>query len=155
MNANEIRQKYIGLQTKLKKSAEEIKLFGDYSCLFLCLCSIAEEYNESHHNQRRVDILADYIACRSKGWIGDEFFVKDSPAILSYLTGAKWERKMSEKLPDTIPENMYTVERWYNSKTKFTHFRRRWGDTIVDSNTVRNGKLTQYYLFTADYAVRG
>lgn len=150
MNANALREKYIGLQTKLKKSAEEIKLFGDYACFYLCLCSIAEEYNESHHNRQRVDILADYIFCRSKGWIGDEFFVKDSPAILNYLTGAKWAREVAEKLPATVPDNMYTVERWYNPKTRYTHFRRRWGDTLVDSNTVRNGKLTNYYLFTSD-----
>ena len=148
MNANEIRQKYIGLQTKMLKSADDIKLFGDYSCLFLCLCSIAEEYNESHHSRYRVDILADYLACRSKGYIGDEFFVKDSPAVLEYLTGQKWKREVVEKLPDTVPDNMYTVEQWYNQKTRYTHFRRLWGDTLVDSNTVRNGKLTQYYLFS-------
>lgn len=147
MNANKLKEKYIGLQTKMKKSAEEIRQFGDYSCLYLSLCSIAEEYNESHHNRYRVDILADYIACRSKGWIGDEFFVKDSTAILEYLTGVKWERKTSEKLPETVPNNTYTVEKWYNSKTKYTHFRRRWGDTITNSNTVKNGKLAQYYLF--------
>lgn len=149
MNANKMREKYIGLQTKMLKSADDIKQFGDYSCLFLCLCSIAEEYNESHHSRYRVDILADYLACRSKGYIGDEFFVKDSPAVLEYLTGQKWKREIVEKLPDTVPDNMYTVERWYNQKTRYTHFRRRWGDTLVNSNTVRNGKLTNYYLFTA------
>lgn len=148
MNANKLREKYIGLQTKLKKSADDIKQFGDYSCLFLCLCSIAEEYNESHHSRYRVDILADYLACRSKGYIGDEFFVKDSTAVLEYLTGQKWKREIVETLPETVPDNMYTVERWYNQKTRYTHFRRRWGDTLVDSNTVRNGKLTNYYLFT-------
>lgn len=148
MNANKLLEKYIGLQTKMLKSADEIKQFGDYSCLFLCLCSIAEEYNESHHSRYRVDILADYLACRSKGYIGDEFFVKDSPAVLEYLTGQKWKREIVEKLPEPVPDNMYTVERWYNQKTRYTHFRRRWGDTLVDSNTVRNGKLTNYYLFT-------
>lgn len=148
MNANKLREKYIGLQTKMLKSADDIKQFGDYSCLFLCLCSIAEEYNESHHNRYRVDILADYLACRSKGYIGDEFSVKDSTAVLEYLTGQKWKREIVEALPDTVPDNMYTVERWYNQNTRYTHFRRRWGDTLVDSNTVRNGKLTNYYLFT-------
>ena len=112
MNANKLREKYIGLQTKMLKSADDIKQFGDYSCLFLCLCSIAEEYNESHHSRYRVDILADYLACRSKGYIGDEFFVKDSTAVLEYLTGQKWKREIMEKLPDTVPDNMYTVERW-------------------------------------------
>ncbi len=148
MNANKLREKYIGLQTKMLKSADDIKQFGDYSCLFLCLCSIAEEYNESHHSRYRVDILADYLACRSKGYIGDEFFVKDSTAVLEYLTGQKWKREIVESLPEPVPDNMYTVERWYNQKTRYTHFRRRWGDTLVDSNTVRNGKLTNYYLFT-------
>lgn len=150
MNANRIREKYIGLQTKMLKAADDIKQFGDYSCLFLCLCSIAEEYNESHHSRYRVDVLADYLACRSKGYIGEEFFVKDSPAVLEYLTGQKWKREIVDELPDTVPDNMYTVERWYNQKTRYTHFRRRWGDTITDSNTVRNGKLTNYYLFTVD-----
>ncbi len=148
MNANKLREKYIGLQTKMLKSADDIKQFGDYSCLFLCLCSIAEEYNESHRSRYRVDILADYLACRSKEYIGDEFFVKDSTAVLEYLTGQKWKREIVESLPEPVPDNMYTVERWYNQKTRYTHFRRRWGDTLVDSNTVRNGKLTNYYLFT-------
>ena len=148
MNANKLREKYIGLQTKMLKSANDIKQFGDYSCLFLCLCSIAEEYNESHHSRYRVDILADYLACRSKGYIGDEFFVKDSTAVLEYLTGQKWKREIVEKLPEPVSDNVYTVERWYNQKTRYTHFRRQWGDTLVDSNTVRNGELTNYYLFT-------
>jgi len=148
MNANKLREKYIGLQTKMLKSADDIKQFGDYSCLFLCLCSIAEEYNESHHSRYRVDILADYLACRSKGYIGDEFFVKDSTAVLEYLTGQKWKREIVEKLPEPVSDNVYTVERWYNQKTRYTHFRRQWGDTLVDSNTVRNGELTNYYLFT-------
>ncbi len=143
----DIKQKYIGLQTKLKISADQIKLFGDYSCLFLCLCSIAEEYNESHHNSYRVDILSDYIACRSKGWIGDEFYIKNSPAILQYLTGVEWTRTISESLPKTIPDNMYTVEHWYNPATTFDHFKRRWGDTLESSNTVKNGFLKEYYCF--------
>lgn len=144
---SDIKQKYIGLQTKLLKSANDIKQFGDFACFYLCLCSIAEEYNEAHNNKKQVDILADYITCRSKGWIGEEFFVKDSPAILEYLTGVKWRREVMEKLPASIPENMYTVERWYNENTRYQHFRRRWGDTLVASNTVKNGKLTYYYSF--------
>lgn len=144
----DIRQKYIGLQTKLLKSAGDIKLFGDYSCLYLCLCSIAEEYNKTHTGKTGVDILSDYIVCRSKGWIGEEFFIKDSIAILNYLTGNQWRRDVVKTLPAVIPDNMYTIERWYNKATGLTHFRRRWGDTLVSSNTVKNGELENYYCFT-------
>lgn len=143
----DVRKKYIGLQSKLKKSADEIVFFGDSSCFWLCLCSIAEEYNESHNNKYKVDILSDYIVCRSKGWIGKDFYIKDSPAILNYLTGATWVKNVKEKLPQIIPENMYTVEHWFNPATLLDHFKRRWGDTLDFSNTVKNGFLKEYYCF--------
>ncbi len=146
MNANNIKSKYNGLQSKFLKSSDVMDCLGRYGCLFFSLCSIAEEYNESHHNRFRVDIVADFIVCRSKGWIGSNSYIKDSVAILNYLTGAKWSREIKNIL-NTVPDNMYTVEHWHNDKTGFDHFRRRWGDTLEYSNTVKNGKLINYYCY--------
>lgn len=154
MNSNELRKKYIGLQSKLLSAKDEISQIGDYGCLYLCLCSIAEEFNESQHNGYRVDIIADYIVCRSKGWIGSDFFVKDSVSILNYLTGEKWSRKIVESLPTEMLANTYTVEKWYNPNTKYTHFRRRWGDTLKNSNTVKNGILVGYYCYSYEYSTK-
>lgn len=148
MNANKIRDKYIGIQTKLMLSKDELSKMGDYGCLFLCLCSIAEEYNESTHSRFRVDIIADYLACRENGWIDDEFYVLDGTAVLKHLTGAEWTRSVVKSLPENIAGGTYTVERWHNPSTGFTHFRRRWGDTLAFSNTVLNGHLEAYYCYS-------
>lgn len=87
----------------------------------------------------------------SKGWLTSDFFVKDSLAILNYYTQKKWERKSVSELPFEIKENEYTVMIWYNQRTGYTHFRRRYFDTLTDSVTVREGTIQGYYI----YSVKG
>lgn len=143
------KEKYIGFQSKLAKHALFLQNMGAYSCLFLCLCSITEEYFELHEPERKFDILEAAIRCREKGLIDHEWTCK-TVDILNFLTGRRWEKKNMEKLPERIPENMYTVEKWFNERTKYTHFRRRWGDTLDNSVTVKEGVLSCYYVFTHD-----
>ena len=148
-----IKDKYIGIQTKMKKASDEIAKFGDYSCLFLCLCSIADEFNHTFHTGREVDIISAYLDSRSKGWLGANFYCKNQEAILEYLTGFAWKKESVKKLPEVIPIKMYTVEKWLNPKTGGNHFKRRWGDTLINSNTVNTGKFECYYTYTVQMEV--
>ena len=144
-----IREKYTGLQTKLSTHSLLLQCMGSYSCLFLSLCSIVEEYFEKKEPTKRLDILETAMKCREKNLIDEEWTCK-SVEILEFLTGAKWRRQELKALPDEIPSNMYTVEKWYNKRTGFTHFRRRWGDTLKSSVTVKEGEIVCYYVFSHD-----
>lgn len=144
----DVRGKYIGIQSRMKSASNEIAKFGDYSCLFLCLCSIADEFNHAFHTGGEVDIMRTYLDCKDKGWIGEDFYCINQESILEHLTGFKWKKNVVKKLPDSVPAEMYTVEKWMNPKTGGNHFKRRWGDTLVDSNTVKIGRIVSYYTYT-------
>lgn len=144
----DIRAKYKGIQSKMKDSAKEFSLLGDYGCLFLCICSIAEEYNQDFKTGKQLDIMSFWLQCRSKGLIGEEFFCKDQTEMLKLATGVEWSKSVVEQL-GTVKDNQYTVEKWFNKETGFTHFKRRWGDTLRSSRTVNEGNIIEYYVYTA------
>ena len=130
------KQRYSGLQT----------LFGvayNASCLFLCMLSIAEE--QIGHD---IDFITAYNTCLKAKVIDEQFYCINQELILEALTGKKWTKQIVSKLPNKVPNNMYTVEKWYNPRTKFTHFKRRAFDTLKTSVTVKEGKLVEYYIFT-------
>lgn len=129
------KQRYSGLQT----------LFGvahDTSCLFLCMLSIAEE--QTGHD---IDFITAYQACLKAKAIDEQFYCTNQERILDTLTGKKWTKQTVSKLPDKVPDRMYTVEKWYNPRTNFTHFKRRAFDTLKSSVTVKEGKLIEYYIY--------
>ena len=80
--------------------------------------------------------------------IDEQFYCVNQELILEVLTGKKWTKKIMPKLPDKVPDKMYTVEKWYNPRTNFTHFKRRAFDTLKTSVTVKEGKLVEYYTYT-------
>lgn len=116
-----------------------------YGCLFLSLLSIAEE-----RTGKKVDLIDAYHDSLKRGWIDGDMWCKDQCAILQHLTGEKWTREVvePEKLPNPVPKDSFTVEK-YVKKNGCTHFRRRYLDTIRNCNTVREGRLTAYYVYTA------
>lgn len=116
---------------------------GGEGCLFLSLLSIAEEYTG-----RCLDFISCYTIATANGCMDKNFYMNDQERLLNLLTGKTWKKEVMTKLPDPVPEPMYTIERWYNDKTKFTHFKRRGFDTLINSNTVANGKLDCYYCYT-------
>lgn len=131
--------------------ASDFPEIGREGCLFLVLCSIADEWNESQHNQRHVDILQLYIQCRDKGYLAEGFFCNNPCKILELATGMEWKKQIVEKLPPVIDWKTYSVEKWVRIVSHGvckTHFRRRWGDTITNSVTVQKGKIESYYLFS-------
>lgn len=141
------REKYIGIQTELKKRKSLLACMGDYACLFLCLCSIADEYFEAKGDKKEIDLVEFALKCREKGFISDDWICR-TELILNFATGAEWKKKVLKTLPESIPNSMFTVEKWYNKRTGYTHFRRRWGDTLKSSITVKEGILQEYYIFT-------
>ena len=130
------KQRYSGVQT----------LFGtakDAACLFLCMLSIAEE--QTGHD---IDFITAYHKCLDARAIDEQFYCSNQELILETLTGKKWTKQVMQKLPASVPEKMYTVEKWYNPRTGYTHFKRRAFDTLVSSVTVKEGKLIEYYTYT-------
>lgn len=134
MNAKE---RYNGIQTVMEKA-------GDYACLFLSLLSIAEEYTGLP-----VDFIVAYRKCIDLGLIEKDFFCNDQEKILYEFTGKKWKKTVVKEL-DPLPENMFTVEKWHNPRTGFTHFRRRSFDTLESSVTVKEGYIKEYYCYSVE-----
>lgn len=132
------KQRYEGLQTLFLTA-------HNWACLFLCMLSIAEEYTG-----HEIDFIEAYHACRKNGSLGADFYCNDQEKILQSLTGKKWRKVIMKKLPEPVPSAMYTVEHWYNSKTKYDHYKRRGYDTVTNSVTVRDGKLLEYYTYTVE-----
>ena len=134
-----VKERYNGIQTVFEKA-------GDYACLFLSLLSIAEEYTGLP-----VDFIVAYRKCIELGLIEKDFFCNDQEKILYELTGAKWTKTVVKELPDhPVPENMFTVEKWFNERTGFTHFKRRMFDTLESSVTVKEGYIKEYYCYEAE-----
>lgn len=131
MTQNAVEQRYKGVQTFLTEG-----------CLFLSLCSIAEQVANMH-----IDILSAIQYAKTEGWIdaNNDMTKTSQCALLEFLTGKKWHREEFTTLPNPVPDEMYTVEKWRNPKNGFTHFRRRFVDTLTDSVTVKMGKLVSYY----------
>lgn len=135
MNLSQLKSRYIGIQSKLKSIDTD-------GCLFLCLCSIIEEVTG-----KPADIIGIVQESRGKGWLAEDYTVNDSLSLLAAFTGKTWKRNVVAKLPDVIKDNEFSIEKWYNPRTKYTHFKRRFVDTLVSSVTVKEGKIKEYYIY--------
>lgn len=131
-----VQERYNGIQTAMKNA-------GESACLFLSLLSIAEEYTGLP-----VDFIVAYRKCIELGLIDKDFYCKNQEKMLYELTSKKWNKTIVKELPDLVPENMFTIEKWYNPRTDFTHFKRRAFDTLENSVTTREGKIVEYYCYS-------
>ena len=136
MNVSKLKSRYSGIQTRLKE-------IGNYGCLFLSICSIIEEFTG-----KEADIIGIVQESMARGWLERDFTVSSSIEILTAFTGKRWSRRIVQKLPDTIADNEYTVEKWLNPNTNGNHFRRRFVDTLIDSKTVKIGRIVAYYIYS-------
>lgn len=136
-----VKERYEGLQTFFLSMHHN-------SCHFLTLCSIADEYR-ADHGLGYIDFVEAIRLVQSKGLMDNECYIKDDGCkILSLLTnGKKWTRKDVEVLPP-IGDNDYTEAIYFNPRTQFKHYRRRYFDTLVDSVTVKEGSIIQYRIYT-------
>lgn len=136
MDLSKIKSRYSGVQTRLKN-------ISDYGCLFLALCTIIEEVTG-----KEADIIGIIQLSRQKGWLSADYTVEDSIAILNEYTGKSFKREIFETLPDTIKDNEFTIEKWFNPRTGYTHFKRRFVDTLLSSVTVKEGRIKEYYIYS-------
>lgn len=136
-----IKERYECLQTICGVAKE-------YACHFFTLCSIADEYRYTH-GQPFIDIIGARRLLLTKGLMNAEFYIQDDGCkVLSLLTdGKKWTRKDVEKLPP-IGDNDYTEAIYFNPRTQFHHYRRRYMDTLEHSVTVEEGYIESYRVYT-------
>lgn len=126
--------RYQGAQNKLERC-------GATGCLFLSIMSIAEEFSGEHYDL--LDAIDHFVM---KGYMKPDYTCIDQERMLEDLTGHSWKKVVMTTLPSTIPDNMYTIAKYKKGLTK-THFRRRGWDVYEGSETVRNGKLVEYYCY--------
>lgn len=131
-----VKERYTGIQTILGNCYEG-------GCLFLCLCSIAEEQTKKH-----VDLIDVIRTSLLRNWLTPQFYVNDSLAILNYLTGKIWSRHTVNALPPIMDTAEYSVMIYYNKRTGYHHYRRRGYDTLVSSTTVKEGIVEGYYIYS-------
>lgn len=139
------KEKFNGAQTMFKVA-------NNYACHFMTLLSIAEEENIRMGKEHPgVDFLEARVVASKMKWMDDEFTVtvQGSLDLLEYYTGKKWTREEVKTLPSNLKDNQYTEAIHYNERTGFKHYHRRSMDTLVDSVTVKEGKIIAYYIYTA------
>ena len=129
----ETKRRYENSQTMISEC-------GRYGCLFLCLLSIAEDFNGI-----QIDFLNAVEQCKKQNFISDDFYINDSLKILNFLTGKKWRRNIVYNLSKTLKDCKYIIECWRLEDK--THFRRSYFDSIKDSVIVANGCLSYYYIY--------
>lgn len=135
MNISQIKSRYKGIQSKLKD-------IGNDGCLFLCLCMIIEEATG-----KPADIFSIIQESMLKNWLAKDYTCNNSIAILNNFTGKKFKRVISVTLPE-ITDNQFSIEKWYNPRTGYTHFKRRFVDTLESSVTVKEGYIKEYYIYS-------
>lgn len=131
-----VKERYQAIQTKLKVCGEE-------GCLFLSLLSIAEEIGN-----KQIDLITAYNIAIDNKYMLQDFYMLNQEGFIAKLTAKPIKKETLKKLPDPVPNNMYTVEKWYNPRTKLTHFRRRGFDTLENSITVKEGYIKEYYCYS-------
>lgn len=144
MTIPEIKARYNGIQTMMKN-------FSDSSCNLLSLCTIIEEITG-----KPADLIgivqwgkSTKVTNSNKNVIDDDWTVNDNFAILSKFSGkTKWKRTEVIKLPDNIKDNQFTFEIWKKKPTDVAmHVKRRFVDTLINSQTVKIGSIVKYYIY--------
>lgn len=144
MTLAEINKRYVGIQDVIGKM-----MWSD-CCLFLCLLTIADEQDAKYN---LIDVISE---SRAKEWLAEDFTVRESTRILHLLTGKEYVRDVYspeefQKILDAgMSDDWFSIEKWKRVKDNnevVTHFRRRFCDTLLNSQTVKYGKLVEYYVY--------
>ena len=128
MTLNQVCGKWTGIQTFLKDA-----------CYFMCLCTIADELDSKY------DFIDAINMCIDRGWMRGDGYIVDALSVLWQLTGRQFKLEKLDCVPDKVKESQFTVLKY--RRGDITHFRRRFVDTVVNSQTVKYGKLEKVYLF--------
>ena len=130
------------------------KSLGNYACYLFCIINIAEEYlKKSFSYDELFDIIEKSF---SQGYVRfnfddyndiNNFYVNEPCKILYMITGKSWKVK---KTYDT-PKEKYYIECW-SAVEGVCHFARTYVgyNSLQHSNSVENGKIISYRVFTCD-----
>jgi hypothetical protein len=136
-----------GIQTFLAEA-------GEAACYALCVIEIAQR---SLWGGQKIDPVDALYRGIERGCIhynekdqddNDNFFVKAPDLFLSILTGNRWA--VEKAGPDYAPaRGEYVVDRWERVKTGTVtaHFRLPDWDSLVDSQTVKYGRIASRRVF--------
>ena len=136
---------FFGVQTFLSEA-------GESACYALSILKIANKITGKYFPV--VETLSDCIA---KKFIhfnmanpndDDNFFVSNPDKMLSHLTGIKWS--VSKESADyQLKVDEWLVQRWERVRTGVTtgHFRLPDWDSIINSQTVKYGKVVSTRIF--------
>lgn len=141
-----VKEKYSGCQTMLKTANES-------ACHFLTLLSIAEEERiRQKRSNSNIDFLEAVVITKKNKWMDKDFVVtvQGSLDLLEFYTDKKWTRREVTKLPSSIKDNEYTEVIHFNERTEFRHYHRRSFDTLINSVTVKEGRIEKYYIYTCE-----
>lgn len=127
------------------------KSVGNYACYLLCLIDIAEQYTHKSFNIQAViedAISKNYVRFNFDNYDDiNNFYVENPCAILSMLTGKRWNvAKLLEK--PIYTDNKYIVE-WYSVNGVTGHFVRNQTkfNSLQNSVTVKHGVIKSWRVF--------
>lgn len=111
-------------------------------CLFFSILAAYEDKTKTE-----TDFIDIFVKSVSKRWVSLDGNVNNSLAILEYIDGKKWARKIVGDLLE-IPKGKdgFIIEKW-ESREGGTHFKPQGYDVFLNSRTVCTGQLLCYYFY--------
>lgn len=132
---------------------------GANGCNAFCIIRLANKYLQDHKEGEwnELDALKDgierkFIDFNEKDFSdGNNFYVRDGAALLSYLTGRKCTLRR-ESAEYQLKQNEHEIQFWALSQEKadrgIGHFTIPGENTLQVSNTVKNGKVYSKRIYT-------
>jgi len=120
--------------------------FGSEGCLAFVLLEIAQR----EHSRRKMDVVRSLQRAIACGFLTYEAgnrsvscFVKDIKGFLSLFVDRPLSIKRSQQ-SFLSGEMKYVVQKWYNARTRFTHFCLSDYDPLLTSVTKKEGSIVEY-----------
>lgn len=117
---------------------KELEMLGKYGCGFLCLCHVFGISDS--------DIMFYFRYLKKKGVLDPDCFVNDWGKAATLMCD-EWETFRCEKSNTRDKKAAFSIEYWYNPKTKLHHFKLKDFDPLGTSQTVKEGMIESYRNF--------
>ncbi len=120
-----------GIQSALEK-------IGKYGCGFLCLCRLFGVSDS--------EMLTMYYLAIENNLMDEDCYVKDWGKLATFFA-PDWEAYRCEKSNLKDNKAAFSIEYWYNPRTKLHHFKLKDWDPLKNSVTVKEGMIESYRNF--------